>query len=152
MKNFLIIQQLDSFLTKLSDLFGIREIPARGWVHSIRTALGMTGTQLADRLGVSQSRVARIEQDELSGAVTLRTLKQAANALECDLVYALVPRDSLKTIIEQRAEKVANAQLQRVSRNMALEDQMPTQSQIDAMKEQLIQELLSENPKHLWEE
>ena len=54
--------------------------PARGWVKAIREALGMTAAQLGRRTGVSQSRIARIEKDEVEDAVTLATLRRVAAA------------------------------------------------------------------------
>jgi predicted DNA-binding mobile mystery protein A len=54
--------------------------PVKGWIRAIREALGMSGTQLANRLKVSQPRIPRLEQDELSGVVSLKTMRQAAEA------------------------------------------------------------------------
>jgi predicted DNA-binding mobile mystery protein A len=73
--------------------------PRQGWVSRIRKALGMTLPQLAQRLGVTRSRVVKIQQAEISNALTLRTLKETANALDCDLVYALIPRKPLQALL-----------------------------------------------------
>ena len=51
--------------------------PPRGWIKAIREALGMTTAQLAARIGVTQTRVSRIEKDEVGDAITLKTLRQA---------------------------------------------------------------------------
>src|SRR5215217_7999866 len=75
-----------------------RRLPARearphgGWVRAIRDALGMSAADLAERMGVTQSTVARLESSERDGRIQLDTLQRAADALDCDLVYALVPR------------------------------------------------------------
>ncbi len=74
--------------------------PSRGWLKAIREALGMTTAQLGQRLGVVQSRVVAIEQAEAKGTVTLNSLEKAAQALDCRLVYALVPRQSLEDAVE----------------------------------------------------
>ena len=81
--------------------------PSRGWVKAIREALGMTAHQLGARIGVSQSRIARIERDEVEDALTLATLRRVAEGLNCTLVYALVPNDPLEEIINARASAAA---------------------------------------------
>ena len=67
----------------------------------------MTLPQFARRLGVTRSRVIKIQQAELTGSLTIRTLKETANALNCDLVYTLVPKRSLHTLLRSQAEKAA---------------------------------------------
>ncbi|VAX03953.1 hypothetical protein MNBD_GAMMA20-319, partial [hydrothermal vent metagenome] len=84
-------RQLDKRLNLLRDSESFVR-PSRGWIKAIREALGMTTTQLAKRLGVVQSRTVAIEQAEAKGSITLNSLEKAANALDCRLVYALVPR------------------------------------------------------------
>src|SRR5687768_17132946 len=66
--------------------------PAAGWIAVIRRALGMTTAQLARRLSIAQPVVVRMEQSEAKGRIQLDTLRRAADALNCELVYALVPR------------------------------------------------------------
>ena len=109
-------------------------IPPRGWVRAIRDALGMTAAQLGRRLGVSQPRVAEIEKAEISGAITLESLRRAANALDCQLVYAFVPREPLETMVGVRAEVVARKRLGQIVHSMTLEAQRPDQ---DDLREQL---------------
>src|SRR5688572_16631363 len=70
--------------------------PNRGWIRAIREALGMTTAQLATRLGVRQPSVVAIEQSEERGSIELATLRRAAEALNCSLVYALVPKQPLE--------------------------------------------------------
>jgi predicted DNA-binding mobile mystery protein A len=126
--------------------------PRQGWVSRIRKALGMTLPQLAQRLGVTRSRVVKIQQAEISNALTLRTLKETANALGCDFVYALVPRKPLQVLIRDQAEKVARQKLQRVSHSMALEDQLVPALQQKEQLEELINDLLSGSRRQLWED
>lgn len=126
--------------------------PRRGWITTIRKALGITLPQFAKKLGVVRSRVIKIQQAELSESLTMRTLKEAANALNCDLVYALVPRQPLQTLLKNQAEKIAKLRLHRVSHSMVLEDQEVATPQQKEQLEELINTLLSDNLKHLWEE
>jgi predicted DNA-binding mobile mystery protein A len=89
----LMRSQLEQTLSRFSALQGLQ--PPRGWIRAIREALGMSGAQLAARLGVTPPRVTVLERDEVAGAVSLKTLRQAAEALDCVLVYALVPLPAL---------------------------------------------------------
>ena len=97
--------------------------PERGWVNAIRQALGMTEAQLAQRMGVSQPTVHRLEGSEAAGTIRLDTLRRAADALDCEVAYVLIPRASLGETVTSRARALARAELERVSRSMALEAQ-----------------------------
>ena len=60
--------------------------PQRGWIRAIRTALGMTGVQLARRMEVAPSRIDALERGEVDGTLTMSTLEKAAAALDCSVV------------------------------------------------------------------
>ena len=66
--------------------------PPHGWARAIREALGMSAAALAARMGTTAGAVTRLEQSEAGDRIRLDTLHRAADALECDLVYLLVPR------------------------------------------------------------
>lgn len=83
----------------------------------------MSVTDFAGRLGVSRQRVSQIEAAEVEGSATLVTLRRAAEALDCTLVYALVPNESLEQIVRRRARQVAARDVRRVQHTMLLEDQ-----------------------------
>ncbi|MEZ5926711.1 MAG: mobile mystery protein A [Hyphomicrobiaceae bacterium] len=97
--------------------------PPKGWIRAIRDALGMTGPQFGVRLGIKPQSVADIEKSEATGSIQLKTLSRAAEALDCTLVYALVPKTSLEGAVEARARRIALKELQRVAHTMKLEDQ-----------------------------
>jgi predicted DNA-binding mobile mystery protein A len=143
-------QQLDKALS----LFGFaRNIqpPVKGWIRAVREALGMSGTQLAQRLKVSQPRIPKLEQDELSGAVTLKTMRHVAEALDCVFVYALVPRTSLEETVRVQARKIAGARMQRVSHTMLLESQGLSEEEQRASLYAAVEELVREMPRELWD-
>lgn len=78
-------------------------------------------------MGVAQPTVVQLEQSEASGTIQLATLRRAADALNCDLVYALVPRDgSLEATVQTQARRRARAVVHAVDKSMALEDQAVT--------------------------
>lgn len=126
-------------------------VPAKGWIRAVREALGMTGRQLARRLQVSQPRVHRLEHDEPSGAVTLKSMRQVAEALDCTFVYALVPNSSLEETVRAQARQVAGERLQRVSHTMLLEAQALSAEEQYASLGAAIEELVREMPRELWD-
>jgi|SRR5579862_432284 len=123
--------------------------PVRGWINAIREGLGMSAAQLAKRMKIKQPSVVAIEQSELKGTIQLATLRRAAEALNCTLVYALIPNGSLETIVREQARRVARRRLQSVEHSMVLEDQsVPTRTfekRIHALARDL-------NPRVLWDE
>src|SRR3954447_21113055 len=92
--------------------------PSRGWVRAIRDSLGMTTRQLAERLGKAQSTVVDLEKGEVADTVTLASLRQAAEALQCSLVYALVPRRPLEEMVREQAAQIVDRQLAPVHHTM----------------------------------
>lgn len=122
--------------------------PPKGWVRAIRDALGMTGVQLARRLAVRPQSVETLEQSEQSGSIQLKTLRRAAEALDCTLVYALVPNDSLEGAIRGRARKIAMRELGRVAHTMRLEAQETADGNTDERIEAYIRDNVKE--RDLW--
>ncbi len=102
----LVRQQLDKTLTRFDSVYDLAP-PSRGWIRAVRNALGMSGRQLARRLGLTQQSVARMEKDEIAGALTIKTLRRVAESLDCVLVYGIVPRESLESIVQDRARLIA---------------------------------------------
>lgn len=97
--------------------------PPGGWINAVRRALGMTERQLAERLGVAQSNVHRLERSEANETIRLDTLRRAADALDCSLVYVLVPRRPLEEIVSERARALARSELAKIEQTMSLEAQ-----------------------------
>ena len=108
---------------KVQGLGAFRRIPDKGWIASVRAALGMSQPQLAKQMKVARQTVSRMEARELAGTLSLNQLKVAADALGCDLVYALVPRKPLNVVVEERAKAWALTNLYMTARTMDLEDQ-----------------------------
>jgi Fic-DOC domain mobile mystery protein B/predicted DNA-binding mobile mystery protein A len=100
----LVREQLDTALAKLGPL-GQSKRPIKGWLRAIRTGLGISGVQLAKQLGVKPPRVVEMEKSEVEGAITLKVLERAAEAMGCSLVYALIPRaGSLEQALREQAK------------------------------------------------
>ncbi len=142
-------KNLDKKLNSLRNLEGLVR-PQRGWIKAIREALGMTTAQFGRRMSVSQPRAVAVEKGEISGSITLDSLERAAEALECRLVYSLVPRDSLNTQVRARARKLAEKHHSSVSHSMALEDQQVLDEDADIQLERLIESILHAPGSKLW--
>jgi len=100
----------------------------------------MSAADLAARMGVVESTVQRLESGEKAGTTQLDTLQRAADALECDLVYALVPRQALADRVDQQARVRALALMSTVEHTMALEGQ---QASADVTAELLEQQVIA---------
>ena len=147
----LILEQLDATFDRLSCLRSVQR-PAKGWLRAIRGALGMSGKQFAKRLAVSPPRVTVLEKEELTGSVTIKTMRHAAEALDCFFVYALVPRTTLSKTVRERAEATANKRLERISHSMLLEDQQLSQGEQQKALRAEIEELIRTMPKERWDD
>lgn len=95
----------------------------RGWIATIRGALGMSQEVFGARLKIPKQRVSQLEMRERTGDIKLAQLRDAADALNCDLVYAFVPREPLEETVQRRARERALRELKAVERSMQLEDQ-----------------------------
>jgi len=127
-------------------------VPSRGWARAIRDALGMTTAQLGRRLGMTQSNVVRLEQAEARQAITLQSLDRLARALDCTLVYALVPNRPLEQTVRDRAAVIAARHQRAAGHSMRLEDQGIDRAEEDAQTEALVRNLLAGTPSRLWDE
>lgn len=148
--NALARKHLDARLAPLRSLSVA--VPPRGWVRAIRDALGMTSRQLAKRLGLAQSTVMALEKGEARGSVNLASLRHAAEALDCTLVYALVPNKPLDEILRRRAQEIADAALARTHHTMQLENQGLEEGDLRAERERLIGEMMRQSPRRLWDD
>jgi len=144
-------KQLDKRLNRLRNSEALSR-PPRGWIKAIREALGMTATQFGKRLGVSQSTALGFEKSEASRGITLDTLVRAARALDCHLVYALVPRKPLESLVQDRAGQLAKKRLWATSHSMALENQRVDEADEQEHLERLVRKLLNQSGSALWED
>lgn len=125
--------------------------PARGWVRAIREALGLTTVQLAQRLGVTRQSVVDLERREMEGSVTIAALTRAAHALDCDLVYAIVPRRSLSDMVAQQARRRAEEKVRKIAHTMRLEAQEVSPEEIEHLITESAAAMLHGNVRRLWD-
>lgn len=117
------LSQLDR---NLNDMRKVPPRPTDGWIASAREALGLTLGQIAAKLRASRQAVQQFEQAEADDRITLGALRRVAEAMGCDLVYAIVPKSgSFTELAERPAREGAVRDVQRVVHTMALENQKP---------------------------
>ncbi len=122
--------------------------PVRGWIKAIREALGMTTAQLGKRLGVKQPTVVAMEQSEVKGSIELATLRRVAEALDCTLVYALVPNQPLEAMVRGRARIFSRRRRAAVEHSMLLEDQAVPAKDNKKRLDEIVRET---NPRLFWD-
>ncbi len=144
-------QQLDRKIKSFLLLHKV-EMPPSGWIKAVRNAIGMSLQQLGARLQVSKPAVKQMEQREAEGSITIRALREAAKALDMQLVYGFVPNDgSLEALIDRKAKELATKIVMRTSQTMKLEAQENTRTRLEKAIEERAAEIKSETPRMLWD-
>jgi predicted DNA-binding mobile mystery protein A len=150
-KKSLQIQQLNSKMLAYASLQKVAP-PPTGWIKAIRNAIGMSMLQLGNRLSITKQSVQDIERREKNGSVTIKALREAARALDMQLVYGFVPNDgSLELLIERKAKELATQIVMRTNNTMKLEDQENTKQRIEKAIQERTTIIKTEMPKTLWD-
>jgi predicted DNA-binding mobile mystery protein A len=142
-------QQMERRFAALREQAGLLATPKGGWIRLLRTSLGMRQQDFGARLGVTAQAAGQLEQREMDEAVTLKALRQAADALGADLHYVLVPRQPLAATVEDRISRAARHLAGQVDHTMRLENQA-TGAAASQMRIRRIEEQLRLTPSLLW--
>ena len=142
--------QYQGLVDQAAQMIGNVAVPKEGWIRVVRKAFGMSGAQLAKRLGVTRAAVSNKELAELSGSITIKKMHQLAEALNCRFVYAVVPQASVQSIIDNRAREKALSIVQKANQQMALEDQSLSKSQIASEIDRVQEEILRNFDSEFW--
>ncbi|MEJ8571131.1 mobile mystery protein A [Microbaculum marinum] len=130
-------------------------VPAEGWIATVRRSLAMSGAQLGRRAGLSRARISQVEQAELSGGTTLRTMHALAAAMGCRFVYAIVPdggaNPTVEDLIAAQARRKAHALVETTSKHMALEKQGLPPDALRQEIERIADEMVRDMPPDFWE-
>jgi predicted DNA-binding mobile mystery protein A len=145
-KRILKLRQLDKALATAV----VPLKPRSGWIKAIREALGMTTRQLSERLQIAQSAIVAMEKSEASETIAIQTLRRAAEAMDCELHYVLVPRKPLSRMVDQQAEKMATSEVGASSHTMALESQSTNSSFASNLIEDTKRKILASKWSSLW--
>ncbi len=84
---------VEAFLSESTDSFQLDQM---SWLKKARESLFFSAERVAKKMGVSRAAYAKYEANERSGAISLATLARAAEALDCELVYAIRPKSRRK--------------------------------------------------------
>lgn len=150
-QKLLLLEQLDRKLSQYKKLEHVN-VPDKGWIYTIRKTLNMTLEQLGFRMGMSRQGVKKMEDRESIGAITLKSLKEAANALDMKVVYGFIPKHStLDQMVDQRAYALARKIVLRTNHNMKLENQGNSNERITRAIDEMAIELKNSMHKSIWE-
>jgi predicted DNA-binding mobile mystery protein A len=97
----IVRRELDERVALLRAALSAAQRPARGWLRAIRDAVGLSQSRLAKTLHITQQSYADLESAEERGTITLRSLERAAEAMDCQLAYFLLPRGSVARTYEE---------------------------------------------------
>lgn len=142
------VLQIRALDKKTFDLKSAKNIVPQpsGWIKTVREAIGMTVSQLATRLGVTQPRITKMESNEDN--LKLSTMKKAAEAMNCEFVYYFKPRTTFQNLVDEQAQKKAAEVLKTVNVNMALENQEFAED--EAVKD-FATDLINTKIKQIWD-
>jgi predicted DNA-binding mobile mystery protein A len=123
--------------------------PLSGWLHAIRHAFEMPLKTVAKKLGQTIQGAKDLEVREANGNVTLKTLREAAEAMNCHLIYFIVPNEPLDVILDSAAQMLADKMTRSVSRSMTLEGQQTTTAEQNEAR-RILADKLKGDPKRIW--
>lgn len=148
--HLLAATQIDRKLKPLRPVAdSLRRSGAGGWIRALRQALGLSAAALGRRMKLAQQSVVQLEKNERVGAITLASLRRAAEAFDAELFYAIIPRKTLRQTISDQAVKLAREQVAPVERSMQLEAQGLTDNELHERIMELAREL-ERHPRDLW--
>ncbi len=146
--------QIEQLERKLKGFASAQKVsaPSTGWLKAVRVSLGMSLEQLAGKLGITRQSAREIETREREGNITLKNLREAADALDMQIIYGLVPKDgSIEDLIDRKARDLAIRIVSRTSNTMNLEDQGNTEERLKKAVEERTAIIKNELPKILWD-
>jgi predicted DNA-binding mobile mystery protein A len=146
-----VLRQYQAIVNRAAKAAGELPRPKEGWLRTVRTALGMSGPELAARLGQTRARISQTEAGERTGGVTIKTMQAMAEAMGCRFVYAIVPKEgTVEDVIKAQARKKAQALVRRAGGHMALEDQALSNSAMKDEADRLAEDLARTMPSDFW--
>lgn len=108
----------------------------------------MSTMEMAQRMGVTHSRISQIERAEVEDSIRLGTLRRAAESLGCELHYVLVPVNSLEETVQLQAMRKARALVNATTHTMRIEKQEPEPAIVGEQLDELAESLV--DTRRLW--
>ena len=146
MLDFMQRRRLARILDRNAERFADLCPPEKGWIATMRLALGMSAEHVARRKGVSRNAVYQAERSEKDGAVSLKQMENLAAAMGGRFVYAIVPDAPIEQLKYQQALRKAKALLLEEPGHGA----WPVDEQQDWVDDRAAQ-LLHDMPQDFWE-
>jgi predicted DNA-binding mobile mystery protein A len=143
------VEQTDRAMAPYEPLSG-KPVPPDGWLRAVRESLGRSLRVQAGRLGITAPSLYQSEAAEAQGRITLGQLRKLAEGLDCELVYALVPKQPLSRMVEEQAERLARQEVLGVAHSMGLENQRPSDAFVARQVAERKQALLTGPWSKLW--
>jgi predicted DNA-binding mobile mystery protein A len=143
------LEQIQQALDPYAALKG-RVTPPGGWLRAVRESLGRPLRAQAARLGLAAATLYKSEVAEAEGRISLAQLRKLAEALDCEVVYGLVPRQPLADVVQAQADQLARQEVLGVAHSMGLEAQRPSAPFVAQQVAQRQAALLAGNWSRLW--
>ena len=96
---------------QISSLAKYCKKPQGGWLHSFGNALGLSHTQLATKLGISEKELTSFMEEEVKEEVIPENIKRLSSSLGGRFEYVFIPNNLSalkKEISESRSEDTYN--------------------------------------------
>ena len=148
----ILLRQYQQIVDQAAESVAGLPLPQEGWIRTMRNALGMSGAQLARKLKMSRAQISQAERNEVSGAVTLKSLQKMADAMGCRVVYAFVPEVPSNEMVVRRAREKAKQLVSKADTHMALEQQSLSSKDREFEIGRLQRKLLDKMPSDLWDD
>jgi len=110
----------------------------------------MPASYLAKRLNIVPSTLKRLEDSEKENTITLGSLQRIADELDCELRYALIPRQQIADALKERAIDIAREHMKAINHTMSLEAQETSDETIEQQTKQFAKELIEGPRGNLW--
>lgn len=147
MPDFMEQRRLTRLLDQAAKQLADTEAPEKGWIATMRGALGMSAEYVAQRKGVSRNAVYQAERSEKDGAVSLKQMEQLAKAMGGKFVYAIIPEDRIDDMKYRQARSKA---IQLLNELEAAKN-WPADEMQDWIDDKAA-ELLHDMPSNFWED
>ncbi|MBB3611984.1 helix-turn-helix domain-containing protein [Rhizobium sp. BK602] len=139
------VRLVDGAVDRLSN-----DVPPEGWISTLRKALGMSVSQLADRLAVSRGAIYQAERNERSKTISIGQMEKLAEAMGGRFIYGIVLNGPVEDAILDQARLKARSMVRRTNAHMALEKQALPPNILDEETESLARELAEKRASDLW--
>lgn len=145
-----LLDQISKKTELLSTLKDI-ELPESGWISSLRKSLKMPLKHLAERLKIAAPTAKQMELREKTGAITIKTMNDVAEALNMQFVYGFVPKEeSMQKMIKDRANEIAQYVIQERIGNVLSDDKIIEPEKINSLIKETSVELKRILPRYFW--